>query len=1280
MVECRTSTGWKKARALIDSGAELNLVSQLFVKEAGWQLRPDGAPPVEAADGRRMLVYGTLKITTNTADRDAKSQKRQDEYVSADISNYDMILGEPWLQTRNPDIDWDNKTWAYTENSSSPEPLAARAFFHAATDARRVYAVRYVAAATTEALSELPTEYEEYRDVFSEDAANTLPPRGRPEHAIEVTGDPPHGPIYNLSEKELKVLREYLQEGLERGWIRESTSPAGSPILFVPKKDGELRLCVDYRGLNKLTVKNRYPLPLTSEILDRLSKATCFTKLDLRNAYHRVRIREGDEWKTAFRTRYGHFEYLVMPFGLANAPATFQAYINRALVGLVDVTCIVYLDDILIYSDDPTAHRRHVAEVLERLRKHGLYAKLSKCKFNAEEVDFLGFVLGPDGIAMEHSRVQTIQDWPEPCTFREVQVFLGFANFYRRFIASYSKIAAPLTSMLKGSVNGRKSGPYDMTPDSRKAFRDLKKAFSTAPFLQHFDPEKPIRLETDASGFAIAGILSQQSKTDGHWHPVAFWSRKMIPAERNYETHDQELLAIVKSFRHWRHYLEGSRHPVVVMSDHANLRYFMTTKELSRRQARWAERLAAFDFEILYRKGATNPADGPSRRPDYQSPASDDQTLLLPTLQQKLRCGLIARRRRAKPVEPEPQLRVEGGSAEENDGGRHQEDTPSQTVDTVGTAPERDPVVSSTRKRKAPQPQKTTSEGTAQQMPKTGKKNPEGTVDETSTTLQRGNSVNPIVGTGGLEHLVPRWVATEAIATETAYGEPKESFTKLLLELQSKDPSVAKWKNDTVARRLRDAGTPKGSWQTDHKGLLRYNGAVYVPNDQAVRQEIMKINHDDPHGGHFGAVRTTELIRRKYFWPTIATNIKDYVRGCDVCQRTKAPRHRPYGELQSLPIPERPWKSVSMDMITGLPPSADGATKVYDAILVVVDRFTKMAKYLPTQKTLDAAGLANLFYKRIICSFGTPWSIVSDRAGLFTSQFWSSLCFYMKARRQLSTAFHPQTDGQTERQNQTLEHYLRCYVGHRQDDWVEWLEQAEFTYNNSKHASTGMTPFYAMYGYHPEFTWDVEDDIPEGEAPAAQQRAAAISNEREKLKERLRHAVEYQKKWYDKSHTPRHYRVGDKVLLSSKNIRLSRPSRKLDFRFLGPFRITEALGTQAYRLELPKTLGAIHPVFHVSLLEPYHRRGGEGSPTPPPAILMEDGEEYEVEAILDQRQRRGKPQYLVKWLGYPDWETSWEDESNLGNAKARLQEFKSNRPVTMPAASGRRPVKKQRRR
>jgi hypothetical protein len=255
-------------------------------------------------------------------------------------------------------------------------------------------------------------KYTNYADVFLEEKANELLPEGSKDYAIETEGEkqPPYSLVYNLSETELLVLRDYLQASEAKGWIRRSVSPAGAPILFVPKSDRTLRLCVDYRGLNKITIKNRYPLPLISETLDRLRGAKVFTKLDLRNAYHRIRIRKGDEWKIAFRTRYGHFEYLVMPFGLSNALATFQAYMNEILEGLLDRICVVYLDDILIYSRDPKEYTKHMRQVLERLEAYGLYIKLSKCEFDVQRVDFLRYVISTSGISIEQDRVTTIKD------------------------------------------------------------------------------------------------------------------------------------------------------------------------------------------------------------------------------------------------------------------------------------------------------------------------------------------------------------------------------------------------------------------------------------------------------------------------------------------------------------------------------------------------------------------------------------------------------------------------------------------------------------------------------------------------------------------------------------------------------------------------------------------------------------------------------------------------------------------------------------------------------
>jgi len=426
-------------------------------------------------------------------------------------------------------------------------------------------------------LSSVPEDYHEFHDVFSQAKADSLPPH-RPYDLkidIEEGAEPPLGRMYSLSQTETKALREFVDEHLRINFIRPSSSAHGAPILFVKKKDGSLRLCVDYRGLNRISKKDRYPLPLISDLLDAPGNAKIYTKIDLRHAYHLVRIAEGDEWKTTFRTRYGSFEWLVMPFGLSNAPAAFQRFMNDIFSDLVDECVIVYLDDILIYSSDPSAHKKHVKEVLRRLRQHGLYARPDKCEWHVDRVEYLGYILSPDGLTMASDKIKTIQDWPEPRKVKDVQSFLGFANFYRRFIYNYSDIVVPLTRLT------RKGTIFAFTDLAREAFVRLKEAFVSAPVLTHWIPDRPIIVETDASDYALAAILSIELE-NGEIHPVAFHSRTFNSTELNYDVHDKELFAIFEGFRIWRHYLEGAGDPIDVVTDHKNLEYFATTKLLNR--------------------------------------------------------------------------------------------------------------------------------------------------------------------------------------------------------------------------------------------------------------------------------------------------------------------------------------------------------------------------------------------------------------------------------------------------------------------------------------------------------------------------------------------------------------------------------------------------------------------------------------------------------------------------------------------------------------------------
>ncbi|KAJ1572660.1 hypothetical protein NDA11_007579 [Ustilago hordei] len=389
--------------------------------------------------------------------------------------------------------------------------------------------------------ADIPKPYQHLQDVFDEVEADKLPHHTEHDLHLELIegGKPPQGPLYLKGPKEMSKLRRYLDENLEKGFIRPSKSLAQSPVLFVPKKDGGLRLCVDYRGLNEITVKNRAPLPLIEEQLFLLRKARIYTKLDLRAAYNLIRIAKGDEWKTAFGTQLGLYEYLVMPFGLANAPAHFQSFINDIFRDIIGIYVVVYLDDFLIFSDTEEAHVKHVTKVLTRLRSNRLFAKLSKCEFHTKTVEFLGYIIKPTGIEMDPEKVRTVKEWPMPESIHDIQRFLGFANFYRRFIAHFARIAKPLTSLVKPIEQFKK---FELPEEAQQAFHKLIQAFTSAGVLQHFDYHLPTRLETDASDFAIAGVLKQEH--EGRWHPVAFYSRKMSSAKKNYEIHDKELLAV----------------------------------------------------------------------------------------------------------------------------------------------------------------------------------------------------------------------------------------------------------------------------------------------------------------------------------------------------------------------------------------------------------------------------------------------------------------------------------------------------------------------------------------------------------------------------------------------------------------------------------------------------------------------------------------------------------------------------------------------------------------
>ena len=424
----------------------------------------------------------------------------------------------------------------------------------------------------------------------------------------------------NLKERE--ELKKFIDENKRSGRIRESTPPMASPFFFIKKADGSLRAIQDYRKLNESTIKNKYPLPLIGELIDKVKTAKFITKLDVRWGYYNIRIREGDEWKAAFRTNEGLFEPTVMFFGLCNAPATFQAFVNnifRDLIGLGKI--VIYLDDILIFVDDLEEHRRLVKQVFQILKDNKLYLKPSKCEFEVSTVKFLGYVLGNGEIRMDTSKVDAVRDWPDPKNKKELQRFLSLGNWLRRFVKGYSATVKPLTR-LTGDVD------WEWNTEQKKAFQLIKDKLTSAPVLAIPNDDDSFQIETNASDYATGEVLLQ--KQDGNWKVIVYRSAALTSAEWNYEIYDKELLAVVQALEDWRQYLLGAKHPIEVWTDHANLTYFRKPQDLNRRQARWSLFLSEFNFTFVHKLESLNvAADALSRRCDYDTGENDNQGITL---------------------------------------------------------------------------------------------------------------------------------------------------------------------------------------------------------------------------------------------------------------------------------------------------------------------------------------------------------------------------------------------------------------------------------------------------------------------------------------------------------------------------------------------------------------------------------------------------------------------------------------------------------------------------
>jgi hypothetical protein len=1144
VIETLTDKRGFAIEALLDCGATGCYIDKGFAIAKNLPMERLPRPiPVYNADGTHN-EGGPINHTVTLRVR-IKDHIEVFPFAVTNTGKTDLIVGFNWLQKHNPQVNW--KTGDITFDRCPLECGVQLARVEEAEEAEEVeeleegdrllvtrihdqekewiasmhtHSQRMAEGAQKEKMRKtleemVPAHYlEEFREIFEKSEFDKLPERRRWDHAIEIKpgAEPFTSKVYPLNLDEQKRLDEFLEENLQSGRIRPSKSPIASPFFFIKKKDGSLRPVQDYRKLNAMTIKNRYPLPLISEVIHRLRHARIFTKLDIRWGYNNVRIKEGDEHKAAFTTNRGLFEPLVMFFGLTNSPATFQTMMNDIFRELINEGhVIVYMDDIMIFSKDMEEHRRVVKRVLSILHKHNLYLKPEKCEFEKEKVEYLGLVVSEGMVEMDPVKVEGVSKWPVPGTKSELQQFLGFINFYRRFVQNFASIAKPLHTL-----TGNK--PWTWGPDQQTSFQTLKDAVTAAPTLAFPTDEDQFRVEADSSDFATGAVLSQLQQEV--WKPVAYMSKALNEVERNYEVHDKEMLAIMRALEEWRQYLQGARQPFEIWTDHKNLEYFMTARKLNRRQARWSLELADYDFILRHRPGQLNKkADLLSRRKDHQRGVEEDNAGVTMLKQEFLR---------------------------------------DIGVDIGGSS------------------------------------------DELLDRIRKSKNVDGIV--------------------------------KEKVEKKEKD------------------------WE-EEDGIITWEGRVYVPKDKKLRDEVIHLHHDTYAAGHPGRFKTAELILRNYWWPRIQGDVRAYVDGCNRCQQTKTFPAKPMGKLSPNKTPQKIWQYISVDLITQLPPSLG-----HDAIMVVVDRLSKRIRLAPTNGEVTSEGVARIFRDTVWRDFGLPEVVISDRGSQFVSNFTKDLYRLLGIKMNPSTAYHPQTDGQTERINQEVEQYLRLFVNYRQDDWVEWLPLAEFSYNDKIQSSTGYSPFYLNYGQHPRKSVEPRREVKTEAADVFEKRMKKI---REEAAAAMEKAAKDMKKYYDKGRqdAPK-YEIGDQVYLEGLHISTNRPSKKLEDRRYGPFRITAKIGERAYKLQLPLTWKRIHPVFNTVLLRPARPSTStlQQRPTPPPPIMTKEGEEYEVEKVLDSRVRRGRLQYLVKWTGFPREENSWVPARNMRNAKKKVQEFHRQAP------------------
>jgi hypothetical protein len=974
---------------------------------------------------------------------------------------------------------------------------------------------------------------------------------------------------YSCPRKYREGWKTLIDQHYAAGRIRPSSSQYTSPSFIIPKADTSVlpRWVNDYRILNRATVPDNYPLPRIDDILADCAKGRIWGKIDMTNSFFQTLVHPDHVKYTATLTPFGLWEWVVMPMGLRNSPATHQRRVTLALRDLIGRICHVYLDDIIIWSQSVEEHQKNVTLVLQALQAAQLYCSSKKSTLFTTELNFLGHRVSQRGIEANGSKVERILNWPTPRSAKDVRQFLGLVRYISVFLPSLAEHTTLLTPLTRKECNTL-FPPW--TAEHHDAFQAIKALVVSRDCLTTIDHHNPgdnrIFIACDASQRRTGAVLSFGLTWESA-RPVAFESRQLRGAELHYPVHEQEMLAIIRALKKWRSDLLGSH--FTIYTDHQTLQNFELQKELSKRQARWMEYMSQYDCSIQYINGADNcVADALSRLPDI--------------------------------------------------------------------------------------------------------------VDDTSTLV-----------TGVFEIK-----SDPSIVADIKEGYQKDPWCQMI----AKDLSL-----NTIDQKFNISS---------RNGLLFLDGRLIIPKYNDLRTNLFRLAHDSL--GHFGADKSYASLRNDFYWPNMRRDLVNaYVPSCTDCQRNKNKTSKPTGPLHPLPVPDKRFDSVAIDFIGPLPED-DG----FNCIVTMTDRLGADIQIAPCNTSMTAEEFAELFFNRWFCENGCPLELITDRDKLFVSRFWRKLMKLSGINHKMSTAFHPQTDGSSERSNKTVIQALRFHVERNQSGWAKALHKVRFDIMNTVNSSTGYTPFMLKSAHSPRLipplvfldnptpndTWapnmgstpgqsspgshDAEGVLSSPPHEEAHQNLRNLDNDNvtptascegedsalvvfEQLadalidaKDSLTAAKISQAYHANKDRSPEpEFKVGDRVLLATANRRReymqAKDGRVAKFmpRFDGPFEIVKAFpDSSTYTLRMPEHT-KIHRTFHSSLLRAFIDNDStlfpSRTPEMPGPIVTADGEiEYFVERIIDQRTRGRGKQFLVRWLGYGPEADLWLPRREIADTEA----------------------------